>query len=98
MGDCVVPFLALVSSYGNHEHVCFGIWSPRGVSGYREKQGGRVLSWQLGCGLISLPGAGEALRGHCQAARAANSRDLCAPGPRPSPSPTCPGSPGESLF
>lgn len=63
MGDCVVPFLALVSSYGNHKHVCFGIWRPRGVSGYREKQGGRVLSRQLGCGLISLPGTGEALEG-----------------------------------
>lgn len=53
-------FLALVSSYGNHKHVCFEIWSPWGVSGSREKQGGRVLSWQWGWGLISLPGTGEA--------------------------------------
>lgn len=35
MGDCVVPFLALVSSYGNHEHVCFGI----GVAGGEWLQG-----------------------------------------------------------
>lgn len=33
----------------------------RGVSGYREKQSRWVLSRQLGCGLISLPGTGEVL-------------------------------------
>lgn len=69
------------------------------MSGYREKQGGRVLSWQLGCGLISLPGTGDAPGGAiCHAARSANSRDLCVPGPHPSWSLPCLGSPGESLF
>lgn len=46
------------------------------MSGYREKQGGRVLCWYLGCGLISLPGTGEAPGGAiCQAARSAHPRD-----------------------